>query len=201
MRSDRRVMPSNTIARSLSLRPDRRASWPTRPEKTWMLWAERCSASWLHAPQASWKESCLASKKNLNEQGTRTTKSKSGTRAESKKPGRTRFCCITNRGPSLAAQGWSDAQNGANSACTLVIHDNDAFRGDCAFSHLERRRDRAIGKQSFSTAQRDRKYFQPERIDQIMLEECLNEICASVNVQIRPFQLLNFGDFFRNISV
>src|SRR5262245_26072218 len=103
----------------------------------------------------------------------------------------------------------SDAQHGANvlqasgwdCACTLVIDDNDAFRGDCAFRHLESRRDRAIGEQSFSTAQRYRKYLQPERIDQIMLEERLNEICASINVQIWPFLLLNFGDFFRNISV
>lgn len=65
---------------------------------------------------------------------------------------------------------------------------------------LECRRDRAIGKQSFSTAQRYRKYLQPERIDQIMLDERLNEICASINVQIRPFLLLDFGDFLRNIS-
>jgi len=43
--------------------------------------------------------------------------------------------------------------------------------------------------------------IQPERINQIMLEERLNENCASINVQIRPFLLLNFGDFFRNISV
>jgi hypothetical protein len=42
----------------------------------------------------------------------------------------------------------------------------------------------------------NRKYLQPERIDQVMLEECLNEICASINVQIRPFLLLNFSDFF-----
>jgi hypothetical protein len=39
-----------------------------------------------------------------------------------------------------------------------------------------RTRDRAIGKQSFSTAQRYRIYLQPERIDQIMLDERLNEI-------------------------
>ncbi len=65
------------------------------------------------------------------------------------------------------------------------MHDDDAFRGDCAFRHLECRRDRAIGKQSFSTAQRYWKYLQPEGIDQVMLEERLNEICASINVQIR----------------
>jgi hypothetical protein len=82
-----------------------------------------------------------------------------------------------------------------------VIDDNDAFGGDGASRHLESRGDRAIGKQSFSTAQRNRKYLQPQRIDQIMLEERLNEICASKNVLIRPFLLLNFGDSFRNISV
>jgi hypothetical protein len=43
--------------------------------------------------------------------------------------------------------------------------------------------------------------LQPERIDQVMLDERLNEICASINVQIRPFLLLKFGDFSRNISV
>ncbi len=31
--------------------------------------------------------------------------------------------------------------------------------------------------------------------------ESLNEICAAINVQIRAFLLLDFGDFFRNISV
>jgi hypothetical protein len=66
---------------------------------------------------------------------------------------------------------------------------------------LECGRNRAIGKQSFSAAQGCRKDLQPERIDQIMLDERLNEICGSINVQIRPFPLLNFGDFFRNISV
>ena len=55
--------------------------------------------------------------------------------------------------------------------------------------------------QSFSTDQRNRKYVQPQRIEQIMLEERLNEICTSKNVHIRPFLLLNFGDFFRSITV
>jgi hypothetical protein len=50
-----------------------------------------------------------------------------------------------------------------------------------------------------------RKDLQPERIDQILLDERLdeqlNEICASINVQIWPFLLLDFGDLSRNISV
>src|SRR5512139_193116 len=36
--------------------------------------------------------------------------------------------------------------SGCDCACTLVIHDNDAIRGDYAFRHLERHRDRATGK-------------------------------------------------------
>jgi hypothetical protein len=68
----------------------------------------------------------------------------------------------------LETTGW-------DGACTLVIHENDAFRGNRAFRHRECRWDRAFGKQSFSTTQRYRIYLQPERIDQIMLDERLNE--------------------------
>ena len=48
---------------------------------------------------------------------------------------------------------------GYNRACTLVIHDNDATCGDLAIRHFERRRNCAIGKQPFSTAQRQRIYL------------------------------------------
>ena len=83
---------------------------------------------------------------------------------------------------------------------TLVIHENDAIWGDLALRHLERRRDGAIGKQPFSTAQRQRIDLEPERIDQIMLDQRLKEICTAVHVQIRPWLLLEFADFFRNVS-
>ncbi len=49
--------------------------------------------------------------------------------------------------------------SGFNRACTFVIHNNDAIWGDLGFGHLECRRDGAIGKQPFSTAQRYRKYL------------------------------------------
>ncbi len=96
----------------------------------------------------------------------------------------------------------SDAQDRASVfSFPLVIDENDAFRGDCAFRQLEWRRDRAIGKQSFSASQRNRNYLQPQGINQIMLQERLNQIGASINVQVRPFLLLDFADFVRNISV
>ena len=85
--------------------------------------------------------------------------------------------------------------------CKLIIYDDDAFRGDFAFRHLERCRDRAIGKQPLPTPQRYRIYHQPERIDQIMLDQRLNKITTSPNVQIRPLLSLDFGDFFWDISV
>ena len=51
---------------------------------------------------------------------------------------------------------------GWDSAGTLVLHDNDAFWGDRAFRHLGCRRDRALGKQSFFTAQHYGKFHQVE---------------------------------------
>src|ERR1700736_1389232 len=73
--------------------------------------------------------------------------------------------CISLFFSSFFSSGWEPTRrecletSGWDCASTLVIDDNDAFRGDCAFRHLERRRDRAIGKQSFSTVQRYRKYL------------------------------------------
>src|SRR5919202_1195192 len=85
-------------------------------------------------------------------------------------------------------------------ACTLVIRENDTLWGDLALRHLERRRNGALGKQSFSTAQRQRIDLEPELINQIMLDERLKEISTAVNVQIRPWLLLKCADFFRNVS-
>ena len=90
--------------------------------------------------------------------------------------------------------------SGCDRACTLVIRDNDTLWGDLVLRHLERRRDGAIGKQSFATAQRQRIDLEPELINQIMLDERLKKISTAVNVQIRPWLLLKFEDFFRNVS-
>ena len=49
---------------------------------------------------------------------------------------------------------WLDLlTSGCDCSCPLITRDNDATRSDDAFRHLERRRDRAIGEQTFSTAQ------------------------------------------------
>ena len=71
---------------------------------------------------------------------------------------------------------------GGNRAGALVIHDQDASWGDLALRHLERRWNGAIDKQPFATAQGQRIYLEPVRIDQIMLHQRLKEISAAVNV-------------------
>jgi hypothetical protein len=60
---------------------------------------------------------------------------------------------------------------------------------------------RAFGKQSFSNAQVIGNIFSQNASTRSFFEERLNEICASLNVQIRPFLLLDFPDLFRSVSV
>lgn len=84
-------------------------------------------------------------------------------------------------------------------ACSLIIHDYDTVRGDDAFRYFERRRDGAVGEQPLPTAQRYRVDHQPERIDQVVLDQCLNEVAATPNVQVGSWLLLDLGDLFCNI--
>src|SRR5690349_13764136 len=67
---------------------------------------------------------------------------------------------------SSRPQGYLRALHraGGNRACTLVIHDNNAIWRDLALLHFERRRDGAIDKQAFATAQRQRVDLEPELI-------------------------------------
>src|SRR5262249_8381127 len=110
----------------------------------------------------------------------------------------------THANPPLARVEATRAEDsitsGGHRASTLVIHDNDALRGDLALRHLEGRRDGAIGKQTLSGAQRERIDLEPQLVDQIMLEERLKEIRTSVNVKIRPWLLLEPADVFPNVS-
>ena len=72
--------------------------------------------------------------------------------------------------------------SGCDRARPLVRHENDTCGADDAFSHLERRRDRAIGKQPLASAQRDWIDHQPERIDQVMLHERLQEMTTAPHI-------------------
>jgi hypothetical protein len=52
----------------------------------------------------------------------------------------------------LEARRVSLYPSGCDCACTFVIHDNNAARGDDAVCHFEGGRDRATGKQPLSSA-------------------------------------------------
>src|SRR5688572_11253851 len=91
--------------------------------------------------------------------------------------------------------------SGLDCTGTFVIHYNDAARAHNAFRHLERGRDRALGKQTFPLAQSYWIDHQPKIIDQIMLHKGLEQITASPDVEIWARPLLEFGDLFRNIAV
>ena len=84
---------------------------------------------------------------------------------------------------------------------TLVVYCIHVFRADMAFCHLERRRKRAIGKQALANPLCEQIDHQPKRIHQIMLDQRLQQIAASPNVQIQSGLLLDFGNLSRNISV
>ena len=101
----------------------------------------------------------------------------------------------------LKTSGW-------HCACTLVFHDNDAFRGYRAFRDLECRRDRAIGKQSISTAQRHRKYlrYYDERPDRKWTNRPGNfsycpELCRDKFVFAGPEGLIDISRLIFSISI
>ena len=97
------------------------------------------------------------------------------------KPGATRRECLSS----------SDL----DCACTFVIHLDDARRADNAFRHLERRRDRAIGKQPFSPGQGYRVYHQPQRHAVWAIQKLINNFSFHIRQLFSPFL-----QFFRRLS-
>src|SRR6476661_387545 len=84
--------------------------------------------------------------------------------------------------------------------CTLVVYDNDAIGRDNALGSLERRGDRSFGEQLFSGAKSHREYHKPKCVDQIMLDQCLEQVAASPDVDLRTGLLFDLGDFCRDVS-
>src|SRR5690349_7325264 len=70
---------------------------------------------------------------------------------------------------------------GGDVPVAFVTEEYNTLRADLAFRHFERGWDRAIGKQAFSGAQRDRIDHQPEHIDQVMFEQRLEQVSTSPN--------------------
>ncbi len=73
--------------------------------------------------------------------------------------------------------------------------DDDSAGGDGRVVDGEGGWDGAFGKEAFAGPEGDGKNFQPQFVDQVVFEECLDKIPAPVNLYIRPvlhFQLLYF---------
>jgi hypothetical protein len=71
------------------------------------------------------------------------------------------------------------------------------FLGDCAFRHLKCRRDRAIGKQSSSTALRYRIHLSARTRRPIMFDDLLNFPDSRLFALIRGQPAFDYGDYAR----
>ena len=61
--------------------------------------------------------------------------------------------------------------------------DDDTARRSLAYKQLEVGRNRSLAKEALAAADGDRKYFEPQFIDQIVFQKRLDEIAAAVNLQ------------------
>ena len=62
-------------------------------------------------------------------------------------------------------------------------------------------RNRAFREQAFTSTQRNRTDFQPEFIDQIVLEQRLDKLAAAINEDDATILLFELSDFLRNIAL
>ena len=74
-------------------------------------------------------------------------------------------------------------RSGLNFSGTRIRGDDDTARRSLAYKQLEVGRNRSLSKEAFADADGDRKYFEPQFIDQIVFQKRLAEIAAAVNLQ------------------
>src|SRR3982074_420024 len=79
-------------------------------------------------------------------------------------------------------------------------HDDAVWR-DVALQHAETRWLRALAKQTLSGSQGDRENLEPEFVDQIILEQRLNQVAASVHLELGAVSLLELLDLADDIAV
>lgn len=70
---------------------------------------------------------------------------------------------------------------------------DDAARGDDALRQPEGRRQRAAGEQALAAAQRQRVHKQPERVDQVVRQQRLQQAGAAPDVQVAAGLAFDFG--------
>src|SRR5712691_2728246 len=79
-------------------------------------------------------------------------------------------------------------------------HDDAVWR-EVALEHAETRRLRAFAKEPLSGSQGDRVNLEPELVDQIVLEQRLNQVAASVHLELGALFLLELPDLADNIAI
>src|SRR5438552_210497 len=78
---------------------------------------------------------------------------------------------------------------------------NDAVWRDVALEHAETRRLRSLAEEPLSGSQGDGINLEPELVDQIVLEQRLNQVAASVHLELRAIFLLELLDLADDIAV
>src|SRR5438132_10839295 len=79
-------------------------------------------------------------------------------------------------------------------------HDDAVWR-DVALEHAKTRWLRALAKETLSGSQGDRVNLEPELVDQIVLEQRLNQVAASVHLELGAVCLLELLDLADDIAV
>src|SRR5438132_7417787 len=79
-------------------------------------------------------------------------------------------------------------------------HDDAVWR-DVALEHAETRRLGALAKETLSRSQGDRVNLEPELVDQIVPEQRLNQVAASVHLELGAIFLLELLDLADDIAV
>src|SRR5437588_2955218 len=101
----------------------------------------------------------------------------------------------------LLARGCQFDRSDLDVTGAAVGGHDDAVWCDVALEHAETRRLRAFAKETLSGSQRDRINLEPELVDQIVLEQRLNQVAASVHLELRAIFLLELPDLADDIAV
>jgi hypothetical protein len=85
-------------------------------------------------------------------------------------------------------------------ACSFVDVDRDACLCGLALDQLQRDRDRALAEQALAGPDRQREDPDALLVDEVVLEQCLEQIRAAVNLDLGAVLALEPGDRFRDVA-
>ena len=103
-------------------------------------------------------------------------------------------------GPAHDQHGYSKATAPRGSAGACVICHDDTGAGRFATRQRKRCGDGAVCEETLTGPEGDGVDFEPERIDQVSREQCLDERGAAIDVQVVPCGLLDGSHFGGHIT-